>query len=158
MFSIFYSETSSNILLAFVYLRMSLSLFLKAIKFLMHRIFFLAVGKWQCYLLSPVWLFATPRTVASQAPLSMEFSRQEYWSGLSFPSPGILPNPGIEPESPALQAAVQANSFSSEPPGKLYGVIYLSISFHGFHWKGKQHSYFVSLNVVSLYLWLLLYI
>ena len=42
-----------------------------------------------------VWLFATPWTVAYQAPLSMEFSRQEYWSGLPFPSPGDLPNPGI---------------------------------------------------------------
>ena len=49
-------------------------------------------------------LFATPRTVASQAPLFMEFSRQEYWSGLPFPSPGDLLNPGIELRSPALQA------------------------------------------------------
>ena len=48
------------------------------------------------------YLFATPWTVAYQAPLSMGFSRQEYWSELLFPSPGDLPNPGIEPESPAL--------------------------------------------------------
>ena len=47
---------------------------------------------------------ATPWTVARQAPLSMGFSRQEYWSGLPFPSPGDLPDPGIEPWSPALQA------------------------------------------------------
>ena len=46
----------------------------------------------------------TPWTVAYQASLSMGFSRQEYWSGLQFPSPGDLPDPGIEPESPALQA------------------------------------------------------
>ena len=46
----------------------------------------------------------TPLTVACQAPLFMGFSRQEYWSGLSFPSPGYLPNPGIKPASPALQA------------------------------------------------------
>ena len=46
----------------------------------------------------------TPQTVARQAPLSMGFSRQEYWSGLPFLSPGDLPNPGIEPWSPALQA------------------------------------------------------
>ena len=52
--------------------------------------------------------------MAYQAPLSMEFSRQEYWSGLPFPSPGDLPDPGIEPESPALQA----DALSSEPPGK----------------------------------------
>ena len=54
--------------------------------------------------LSHVQLFATPWTVAYQAPPSMEFSRQEYWSGLPFPSPGDLPNPGIKPGSPALQA------------------------------------------------------
>ena len=65
-------------------------------------------------LLSRVQLFATPWTVAHQAPLSMGSSRQEYWSGLPFPSPGDLPNPGIEPGSPALQA----DALSSEPPGK----------------------------------------
>ena len=47
---------------------------------------------------------ATPQAVACQAPLSTEFSRQDYWIGLPFPSPGDLPNPGIEPRSPALQA------------------------------------------------------
>ena len=52
--------------------------------------------------LSHVQLFETPWTVAHQAPPSMGFSRQEYWSGLSFPSPGDLSNPGIEPGSPAL--------------------------------------------------------
>ena len=52
------------------------------------------------YLLSHIWLFATPWAVAQQAPPSMEFSRQEYWSGLSFLSPGDLLNPGIEPGSP----------------------------------------------------------
>ena len=50
----------------------------------------------------PLRLFTTPRTVAYQAPSSMGFSRQEYWSGLPFPSPGDLPDPGIEPGSPAL--------------------------------------------------------
>ena len=53
-------------------------------------------------LVAQSFLFVTPRTVACQAPLCMEFSRQEYWNGLSFLSPGDLPNPGIEPESPAL--------------------------------------------------------
>ena len=67
--------------------------------------------------LGRVQLFATPRTIAYQAPLSMEFSRQEYWSGLPFPSPGDLPDPGIKPGSPALQA----NSLPSEPK-KLSGV------------------------------------
>ena len=47
-------------------------------------------------------LFVTPFTVACQAPLSMGFPRQEYWSGVRFPSPGNLPDPGIEPESPAV--------------------------------------------------------
>ena len=64
--------------------------------------------------LSRVRLFATPWTVAHQAPPSMGFSRQEYWSGLPFPSPGDLPDPGIEPRSPALQA----DALTSEPPGK----------------------------------------
>ena len=52
--------------------------------------------------LSPVWLFATSWIVAYQASPSMRFSRQEYWSGLPFPTPEYLPNPGIEPRSPAL--------------------------------------------------------
>ena len=55
-------------------------------------------------LLSSFWLFATPWTAAHQAPPSMGFSRQEYWSGLPFPFPGDLPDPGIEPRSPALQS------------------------------------------------------
>ena len=52
--------------------------------------------------LSHVRLFTTPWTVTYQAPLSMGFSRQQHWSGLPFPSPADLPNPGIEPRSPAL--------------------------------------------------------
>ena len=61
--------------------------------------------------LSCVQLFVTPWTEAYQAPRSMGFSRQEYWSGLPFPSPGDLPNPGIEPSSPALQT----DALLSEP-------------------------------------------
>ena len=63
------------------------------------------------------FLFCNPTvvTVAHLAPLSMEFSRQEYWRGLPCPSPGDLPVPGIEPRSPALQA----DALTSEPPGKL---------------------------------------
>ena len=63
---------------------------------------------------SCVRLFATPWTAASQAPPSMGFSRQEYWSGLPFPSPGYLPDAGIKPGSPALQADV----LSSKPNRK----------------------------------------
>ena len=62
--------------------------------------------------LSSVRLFATPWTIAYQAPPSMGFSRQEYWSGLPLPSPGDLPDPGIEPGSPALEA----DALPSEPP------------------------------------------
>ena len=65
--------------------------------------------------LSCVRLFATPWTVAYKAPLSMEFSRQEYWSGLPLPSPGDLLDPGIKSGSPALQA----DALPSEPPGKI---------------------------------------
>ena len=73
---------------------------------------------WSCcmhaQLLSCVQLFVTPWTVAHKAPLSMGFPKQEYWSWLLFPSPGDLPNPGIEPGSPALTSGV----FTTESPGK----------------------------------------
>jgi len=59
-------------------------------------------------------LFVTPGTAACQAPLSMEFSGQEYWSGLPFPPPGELPDPRIEPMSPALAGEF----FTTEPPGE----------------------------------------
>ena len=68
--------------------------------------------------LSRVLLFVTPWTVAYQAPLSMEFSRQEYWSGLPFPSLGNLPHPGIEPRSPTLQT----EALLSEPTREAYGM------------------------------------
>ena len=76
---------------------------------------FIWVSTWKVKVksLSRVQLFATPWTVAHQAPLSMGFSRQEYWSGLPFPSPGGLPDPGIEPRSPALEA----DALTSETPG-----------------------------------------
>ena len=66
------------------------------------------------WLLSSAQFFATPQTITRQAPLSMGFPRQEYWSGLSFPSPGNLPDPRIKPMSPALADRV----FTTEPPGK----------------------------------------
>ena len=74
----------------------------------------------QCCVLSRfsgVRLFAVMWAVARQAPLSMGFSRQEYWSGLPFPSLGDLPNPGVEPTSP-VSPALQADSLPTEPPGK----------------------------------------
>ena len=79
-----------------------------------------AAKKYLRYYFRPSWFTrslmsdsATPRTPAHQTPLSMGISRKEYWSGLPVPSPGHLPDSGIEPRSPALQA----DSFPSEPPG-----------------------------------------
>ena len=70
-------------------------------------------GKAKVKSLSCVQLFGAPWTAADQGPPSMGFSRQEYWSGLPFPSPRDLPDPGIEPESPSLQA----DTLPSEPLG-----------------------------------------
>ena len=69
-------------------------------------------------LLNRVQLFATTWTAAYQALPSMEFSNKEYWSGLPFHSPEDLPDPGIEPRSPVLQAV----ALPSEPPGKVSGI------------------------------------
>ena len=69
---------------------------------------------------------ATPWTVACRAPLSLGFSRQEYWSVLPFPSPGDLPNPGIEPGSPALQA----DSLPTQLQGKHFNILYIYIYTH----------------------------
>ena len=67
--------------------------------------------------------YVTPWTVAHQAPLSMDFSRQEYWSGLPFPSPGDLPDPGIKPRSPSLLA----DSLPSDPLGKPQTMKYQTV-------------------------------
>ena len=80
-----------------------------------------------------VWLFTTPWTVIYQAPLSMEFCRKEYWSGLPFPSPGNLPNPGIKPRSPTLQA----DTLLCEPPGK--HLLWLSAAYS--HILGISHEF-----------------
>ena len=67
--------------------------------------------------------FANPWTITCQAPLSIEFSRQEYWSGLPFPAPRDLPDPRIEPVSP-VSPALADGFFATEPPGKLrYGAM-----------------------------------
>ena len=86
------------------------------------NIFVVRTGKWK-WSHSVMSYSATPWTVAYQAPPSMGFSRQEYWSGLPCPSPGDLPNPGIKPGSPAFQA----DALSSEPPGKPITYTFLSI-------------------------------
>ena len=91
--------------------------------------------------LSRVSLFATLWTVAYQAPPSMGFSRQEYWSGLPFPSPGDLPNPGIEPVSPALQV----DSLPTELSGNFFLISLMS-------------TYMIILKKMQLVLCLLLFV
>ena len=90
------------------------STFLRRVNTFIIRLYVSSSNKFIVKSLSRVQLFATPWTVAYQPPPSMGFSRQECWSGLPFPSPGDLLNPGIEPGSPALQA----DTLPSEPPGK----------------------------------------
>ena len=78
--------------------------------------------------LSHVWLFATPWIVAYQAPPSMGFSRQEYWNRLPIPSPGDLPDPGITPRSPALEADALTSESLGKPIYFIYSNVYMSIS------------------------------
>ena len=93
---------------------------------LQHRIKYVLVCV--CQLLSHVQLFATQE--AHQAPLSMKFPRHEYWNGLPFPSPGDLPDPGIEHRSPALQAG----SVLSEHQGKpRYSIIWFQVKYKYAH-------------------------
>ena len=90
-------------------------------------------------LLSRVQLFATPWTVAYQASPSVGFSRQEYWSGLLFPSPGDLPNPGIKPRLPALQA----DALPSEPPGNPLKAVNKKINtVSSYGWSNSAHVIF----------------
>ena len=101
-------------------------------------------------LISRIQLFVIPWTVAYQAPPSMEFSRQEYWSGLPCLSPGGLPDPGIEPRSPTLQA----DALLSELPGK---PIYTHT--HSFPDFFSIIAYYKILNIISCDIWLsMLYI
>ena len=118
--------------------------------------------------LSHVQLFSTPWTIAYQAPSSMGFSRQEYWSGLPFPSPGDLPHPGIKPGSPALQA----DTLTSEPAGKSYNYQYISrIDLHNIQCISRTNlsynllttfpyslAYFWQPSVCSLFLWLWVFV
>ena len=83
-------------------------------------------GCW-CWSLSHAQLFATPWTLAHWAPLSMGFSRQEYWNGLLVPSPGALPHPGVEPPSPMFQADYHLSQ--EESLGSLSNLISLVKSF-----------------------------
>ena len=95
--------------------------------------------------LSRVRLFAIPWTVVYQASLSMGFSRQEYWSGLPFPSPGDLPDPGIEPRSPALQVDVCFTLWATR-------VYYKSMkpSFYKAFFDFSRQGYFSTLSVLHI--------
>ena len=84
-------------------------------KYIFLYLYIIYILTYESEVISRVRLFATPWTVAHQAPLSMEFSRQEYWSGLPFPSPGDLPDPRIEPRSPSLQADIYHLSHREAP-------------------------------------------
>ena len=77
-----------------------------------------------------------PWTIAYQAPLSMEFSRQQYWSGLPFLSPGVLPDPGIEPRSPTLQV----DSLPSEPLGNPVIKFWFSVMFMSMQLLGQPEE------------------
>ena len=95
--------------------------------------------------LNCVWFFATPWIAARQAPLSMEFSRQEYWSWLPFPSPADLPHPGIEPASP-MTPALAGVFFTTEPPGKLniYTLLLFIYNQQGLLYSTRNYTqYFV---------------
>ena len=99
---------------------------------------------------SRVWLSATPWTVAYQATLSMGFSRQEYWSGLPFPSPGDLPDPGIDPGSPALQA----DALTSEPAGDhLLSTDHTHLHRHLLVWRSPHPHPLLSTLPPGVSLW-----
>ena len=104
--------------------------------------FHLAVPELRCCLVTKLYstLFRPPWSIALQVPLSMGFPRQEYWSGLPFPSPGDFPNAGIEPTSPALAGGF----FTTELPGKPKKKYSLrGVTQHTFipgMWYSKQDS------------------
>ena len=84
-------------------------------------------------MLSCVWLFETPRTVARQAPLSMGFSRQEYWSELPFPTSGGLPNPGVEPAS-LVSPALEGKFFTTNATWEV-SDLHPTTCLFGSYWK-----------------------
>ena len=94
------------------------------------------------YIFQHSQLFATPWTEAHQAPLSVGFSRQECWSGLTFPSPGDLPNPGIEPRSPALQADSLLTELQGKPPNNAVRLQLLKVPYVQIH----ETEIFISLT------------
>ena len=96
--------------------------------------------------LSHVWLFVTPWTAAHQAPLSMRFSRQGYWSGLPFPSLGDLPNPGVKPGSPALPA----DPLLTELRVSMYTNLQFTMTFQIYHFY--QYGTTIKVGIVTYFL------
>ena len=124
-------------------------------KWVNQRMYRLYNSLWEWKLLSHIQLFVTPWTVDKQVPLSMEFSRPEYWSGQPFPSPGNLPNPGIKPRTTALQS----DSLPSEPPVEVYflfnpsplppehwGILFYVLEYP--EWK-KGYHFIVSVHFID---------
>ena len=111
---------------------------------MIHEVRFTSVVRcMHAKLLSHVWLFVTPWTVACQASLSMGFSRQEYWSGSPCPPPGDFPDPGIEPRSPAWQM----DSLTLIPPGKPSIVKYLNPNYTLISWWNETR-WVCGINVI----------
>ena len=90
-----------------------------------------------------------PWTIACQTPLSMGFSRQEYWSGVPFPSPGDLPNPGIEPQSPALQADSLPTELMMEAQKLVFYPIISLVNEHSYPKECELYEGQVILHLVS---------
>ena len=93
--------------------------------------------------------FVTPWTVARQAPLSMGFPRQEYWSGLPFLSPRDLPDTGVKPRSPVLQA----DSLPSEPPGKPYICYTCKYIVNILKIRISTYPHLINKDVISILTW-----
>ena len=118
---------------------------IKPLKLFMVRLERIPIGywKWKWKSLSPVRFFVTPWTIARQAPLSMEVSRQEYWRGLPFPSPEHLPSPGIKPWPPASQG----DSLPFELQGSLHRKIVI------FERLKYSYSLYCTFKLFSCLIW-----
>ena len=101
--------------------------------------------------LSLVWLFATLWTIAHQAPLSMGFFQQKYWSGLPFFPPEYLPDPGIEPTSP-MSLALQVDSLPTKPSGKPRPGTNMKCLIHMD--SSNYHNEFLQCTYITLFLWM----
>ena len=115
---------------------------------------------WVLSRLSYIRSFATPWNVACQTPQSIGFSRQEYWSGLPFPSPRDLPDPGIEPGSPASQRdsllTQLSGFFTSEPPGKPLDSLYVPFSIAiMFKYSNEETLCHLKYEVGNSWIWLI---